>query len=363
MAYYFQLPLITDLTEDQQMALDEVSPIAISGGAGTGKTVVSLWRHIQNIDVLNKSSMITTYTKTLNSYLLNSAKSLSHEAWKYIWTSQVIYTHRGTWKIDEIIIDEAQDLSFEHLQNMKNYANYISYGADFNQQLYEGRVKEDEIKNLFPQNIEYALQQNFRNSYNILNFVKGILPELHISQSTLDELEYENIGLKPIMFIANDLDKEIEKIIELISEFTSDTHNIAILLPFGKDTFSNGKLVKDSVDNYYKALTSQNIECSRYFNEMNTDNIEISNIHITTYKSVKGLEFDTVIIPFMHKFQDYIQKDTFLKIVNEEDYYVAFTRAKTNLYLLSSEKLDFIDNSICEIEFLEKNIDYEDISF
>lgn len=94
MAYFFELPLITDLTEDQQMALDEVNPIAISGGAGTGKTVVSLWRHIQNIDVLNKSSMITTYTKTLHSYLLNSAKSLSNESWKYMDFTSNLYSWR-----------------------------------------------------------------------------------------------------------------------------------------------------------------------------------------------------------------------------------------------------------------------------
>ena len=347
MAYFFELPLITDLTEDQQMALDEVNPIAISGGAGTGKTVVSLWRHIQNIEVLNKSSMITTYTKTLHSYLLNSAKSLSSEAWKYIWTSQVIYTHGGNWKIDEILIDEAQDLTFEHLQNMKNYAQYISYGADFNQQLYETRVEENEIKNLFPDNEEYFLQQNFRNSYHILNFVKGILPELHIPQSTLDELKDDNIGLKPIMFISDDFEKEIEKIVELINEFTSDTHNIAILLPFGRSG-------DESVENYHTLLSNKSINCSKYYNEMNTDNVEISNIHITTYKSAKGLEFDTVIIPFIHKLKDFIRRSQSTK-VNEEDYYVAFTRAKTNLYLMSSEKLDCIDNNICEIEFLEDN--------
>jgi len=364
MAYFFQLPLITDLTEDQQMALDEVNPIAISGGAGTGKTVVSLWRHIQNMETLNKYSVLVTYTKTLGHYLSMSIRAIENQT-KYQSeniqppSSQVFilktFPFTQNWKVYEIIIDEAQDLTFEHLQNMKNYAKHISYGADFNQQLYEGRVKENEIKNLFPSNVGYSLQQNFRNSYHILNFAKAILPNFYIPQNTLDELEDKNIGLQPIMFISDDFEKEIEKIIELINEFKSDTHNIAILLPFGKDTFSNGQQVKDSVDNYYKVLSSKNIDCSRYFNEMKTDNIEISNIHITTYKSVKGLEFDTVIIPFMNKLQDYILKDSFPTVVNEEDYYVAFTRSKTNLYLLSSEKLNFIDNSICEIEFLENN--------
>jgi len=364
MAYFFQLPLITDLTEDQQMALDEVNPIAISGGAGTGKTVVSLWRHIQNMETLNKYSVLVTYTKTLGHYLSMSIRAIENQT-KYQSeniqppSSQVFilkdFPFTQNWKVYEIIIDEAQDLTFSTLQEIKNYGEYTSYGADFNQKLYPETIKENEIKNLFPKNGEYSLQQNFRNSYHILNFAKAVLPNFYIPQNTLDELEYENIGLKPIIFISDNFEKEIEKIIELINEFKSDTHNIAILLPFGKDTFSNGQEVKDSVDNYYKVLSSKNITCSKYFNEMKTDNIEISNIHITTYKSVKGLEFDTLIIPFMNKFQNYIQKDTFPQIVNEEDYYVAFTRAKTNLYLLSSEKLDFIDNTICEIEFLENN--------
>jgi len=364
MAYFFELPLITDLTEDQQMALDEVHPIAISGGAGTGKTVVSLWRHIQNMETLNKYSVLVTYTKTLGHYLSMSIRAIENQTKYQLESTQppssqvfILKTFPFTqnWKVYEIILDEAQDLTFSKLQEIQNYGEHISYGADFNQKLYTETVKEDEIKNLFPTNTEYNLQQNFRNSYHILNFVKAVLPNFHIPQNTLDELEDENIGLKPIMFISDDFEKEVEKIIELIHEFKSDTHNIAVLLPFGKDTFTNGQSVKDSVDNYYKVLSDKGIDCSKYFNEMQTDNITISNIHITTYKSVKGLEFDTVIIPFMNKFQNYVIKDSFPTIVNEEDYYVAFTRAKRNLYLLSSEKLDFIDNSICEIEFLKDN--------
>lgn len=46
--YYFNLPREEDLTIGQQIALEEPNPIAISGGPGTGKSVVSLWRHIRN---------------------------------------------------------------------------------------------------------------------------------------------------------------------------------------------------------------------------------------------------------------------------------------------------------------------------
>jgi superfamily I DNA/RNA helicase len=151
-----------------------------------------------------------------------------------------------------------------------------------------------------------------------------------------------NIGIKPTLFIIKDMKIEIDTIIELINAFKSETHNIAILLPFG----NRGD---ESVENYHTLLTSKGIVCSKYYNEMRTDVTSIENIHITTFKSAKGLEFDTVIIPFFHKCKDFIARSKSTK-VKEEDYYVALTRSKTNLYLISNKELDFIDNNICEIK-------------
>ena len=48
MPYYFYLPVVTHLTVDQQRAVDIPESLALSGGPGTGKSVVCLWRHIRN---------------------------------------------------------------------------------------------------------------------------------------------------------------------------------------------------------------------------------------------------------------------------------------------------------------------------
>ena len=66
--YYFRLPAITQLTIPQQAALNEPKQIALSGGPGTGKSVVSLWRHISNYQK-GKRSLLLTYTTTLKQYL------------------------------------------------------------------------------------------------------------------------------------------------------------------------------------------------------------------------------------------------------------------------------------------------------
>ncbi len=98
MAYFFKLPPITDLTIGQQAALNETNAIAISGGPGTGKSVVCLWRHIRNKNYSTDSnqSLLLTYTKTLETYLAASATSENKKAGDavnrtYWWTTHNAY--------------------------------------------------------------------------------------------------------------------------------------------------------------------------------------------------------------------------------------------------------------------------------
>jgi superfamily I DNA/RNA helicase len=51
-------------------------------------------------------------------------------------------------------------------------------------------------------------------------------------------------------------------------------------------------------------------------------NLEIKNIHVTTFKSAKGLEFDVVILPEFHLINNKFH------IVDWRDWYVGITRTK-----------------------------------
>ena len=46
--YYFSLPPFDNLSESQNQAVIDDNAIALSGGPGTGKSVVSIFRHILN---------------------------------------------------------------------------------------------------------------------------------------------------------------------------------------------------------------------------------------------------------------------------------------------------------------------------
>lgn len=335
MAYFFKLPVITDLTIGQQSALNDPNPVAISGGPGTGKSVVSLWRHIRNYGLGNKRSLLLTYTVTLERYLSASASSENANAGNavnrtYRWSnSPSNYT--------EIIIDEAQDVEIDKYEIIKLYSNAISYGADDQQIVYANKATtQNQLVQLFPNNSNYVLDENFRNSYEIMLFIKALFPNKLISHSTIQDLLAKGRrGNKPIVLITNNnQDKQTKAILDIINQFKSDTHNIAILVP-----------LVNHVTTYFGIIQNAGIKCSKFTNGDGELPI-IENVHITTFKSSKGTEFDTVIIPDFQNMQMNIVQ---LNVINENDYYVALTRARRNLYLICSSQAGFLQNSSQQI--------------
>ena len=337
MAYHFNLPLITQLTIGQQAALNETNAISISGGPGTGKSVVSLWRHIRNYATGSKKSLLLTYTKTLEYYLKATAKSEDANAAvavnrTYRWT----YQNRNAVAspiYDEIIVDEAQDVEHARYEILKKYTNAISYGADDQQSVYPDKAtSQRKLEELFPNNNRYFLDENFRNSYEIMRFSKGLFPGKVIQQSALTNLlEEGRRGPKPVLLVSNhDKEKENQAIIDVIEQFRSATHNIAILVP-----------LQHHVNQYANMIREAGIECSKFSTD-DGDFGEIDNVHVTTFKSSKGAEFDTVIIPDFGAMMSNISN---LRVIAENDYYVGITRAKRNLYLISAFTPGFMERS------------------
>ena len=179
MPYSFKLPIVTDLTIDQRYVLENVNSVAIKGGPGTGKSVVSLWRHIRNHSIGIKKSLLLTYTKSLELYLASSAKSENELASKYVNRTLWWTTHdKGSIIYDEIIIDEAQDIEAHTAEIIKNKTKQVSFGADDIQGLYQGRLKYNELKNIYNPSDEYTLRKNYRNSMPITRFIASLLPDL-----------------------------------------------------------------------------------------------------------------------------------------------------------------------------------------
>ena len=329
MAYYFRLPSLMQLTPSQRAAVNETEQIALSGGPGTGKSVVSIYRHITNHGN-RQHSLLITYTTTLARYLSESCRLNNISAANSVRSAYAGCPKKHE-KFSEVIVDEAQDLGSNYYDSIDGFK--VSYGADNSQILYpDHSSNKAELEGRYPDNVEYVLDQNFRSTYAIMNFARVAFSNAYIPLSTLDKLR-KNPGEKPTLittdgnphFDDSSKEKMKDSIRGIIDEFSSDEHNIAILVPF-----------KKSVKEYDSILVDLDIEHSIFYE----DKIAfpkgcppLGNVHVTTYKSAKGLEFDTVIIP------DFGSMDHLCNLfatVKWNDFYVAVTRARSNLYLFSN---------------------------
>lgn len=341
--FNFGLPKDPDLTPDQRSAINYPNAIALKGGPGTGKSVVSLYRHI----IKNKNGIdcqLLTYTTTLAFYLKKCCKSESTEAANKIdSTYRWLYCNKKNRK--EIIVDEAQDIELDKYAILTNYCSNLSFGADDNQSLYPDQgCTVSELKDKFKSNRAFTLSRNFRNTKKIMKLAFDAFPNANIPLNEIDSCSEE--GNNPFLLISNGSkfdrsnSKQDNAILDIIKEYHADGHNIAILCPSGKD-----------VQYFYDHIHSSYSDCSYYYRQTDSDVgiQEISNIHITTFKSAKGLEFDTVIIPNFHKaFDDnYLGKYR----INWKDYYVGITRARNNLFLISNNSISKIINDV-ELENL-----------
>jgi|TARA_B110000211_G_scaffold146314_1_gene166848 superfamily I DNA/RNA helicase len=339
MAYYFNLPLQNQLTMTQQAALDETDTIALKGGPGTGKSVVCLWRHIINHEIGSTKSLLLTYTKTLECYLKQSAGSHNAEAGASVNRTYMWLSRHASSQYDEIIVDEAQDVNSGKYIQLQKYCNQISFGADDDQGLYDNGCTYLELKSFFPDTEEYLLDQNFRNSKEILNFIRSVFPQIGISQHIINSAPSTN--RKPMVkAVGWDESALINYIVDLINDLTGSTHNIGILVPGKNQINKYFPLIKERLD-------SEGVDCDFTMFESDMGEIDhIGNVHLATFKSSKGLEFDTVIIPNFDSFNWYLQNS---RNTSEKDYYVALTRAKINLYLPCKKESVVGDQSTYEI--------------
>lgn len=346
--YYFVLPSFDDLNDSQKAAVVDKSAIGLSGGPGTGKSVVSLWRHIINYTKENPvNSQLLTFTTTLAYYLKSCCKTKNEQCANAVDSIQNWYYKHAVSK-HEIIIDEAQDMSIEFNKGLLQYSTIVSYGADNQQILKSNSVNSDgsfnldvcspenELEILFKNPI-HRLDKNYRSTQRIMQLAKQFFGEAFIHHQIIDGLSGKVGDLPRLIITGGDLSKQNKAILDIIGQYQSDdVINIGVLQPFANPP-GGGK--EHLTARFYHDLIKEKFDCSYYESSMQ-GLVEIKNIHITPFKSAKGLEFDVVIIPNIHL------AHASYRVVNWRDFFVGVTRAKSQLILLSDNDIPTMTNFV-----------------
>jgi DNA helicase IV len=307
----------------------------ITGRPGSGKTTISLKRLERLVNIPNYKILFITYqillAESLKNGVENNASSKIHRInmWLYQFgifndddTPETFLSRiPANTTFDEVIIDEGQDLEKRFLSVLNSKSRKITVGADNAQKLHSKGtpIREilAELENTNPV-ATVKLNYNYRNSYELYNFARFFVPddEQANNEFILDQMERKPETTPEV--IQSLSEQESDNRLRVIIENNS-TKNIAVVL------FHTG-----DVNKFYKKIQSMGFDCIEYYYGKPIPS-DFKNIIVTTYISVKGLEFEVVIMPEMH-YAFTNNKHT------GNHYYVGCTRAKEKLYLLYSGK-------------------------
>ena len=376
--FRFSLPQITDLTEDQQVAYYPRKSILVSGGPGSGKTVVTIYRFLRGVLEENKN-MLFTFNNALIFSIKGTLRARAEELFGdldeekihevinqqlstfYQWHKDnvayynvnaeldVVERNFKHWaanndRFDELFFDEGQDLPATIYKSAHLLSETVSVGAD-RAQNYRGHYAQDaaeeDIFEAMDMNLDgtewQILKSNFRNTKEVFELAKLFVP------TDLRVLRMDTSGLRrgntPDIRTGLSRHQQLALILQIIE--ANQASNIGILLHFAHEVIS----FKDfMVSNGYSctANATPGKSFSYYCKDiLYADEIalreRVSSPFITTFDSCKGLEFDIVIMPFFDTSRVATTglNNSGRPWVTANHYYVGVTRAKNEIYILS----------------------------
>jgi len=300
----------------------------VKGCAGSGKTILALYRAndiYQQAKAAGKSASFTMiiYTRALQSFIQSGIKELG------IGPRQVIYAKKWDGSlVDHIIIDEAQDFTKTEIDEFLAASNVsIMLYGDTQQQIYDGRMSTEAIAtHLKLPSIE--LLKNYRLPKLIAAFAS------HIGMDKELENKCVKTGFeKPKLKKFNHWQEEIDFIFKEIE--TRNHTDVAILLPFNDKTGGPYNNFHRNIQSVREHLDNHGYRYEYKINDSLVLDFDSELPKLITFHSSKGLQFETVFIPFF----DYPGHDRWFIGNYQMPLYVALTRTYRNLYLTYTERL------------------------
>jgi superfamily I DNA/RNA helicase len=320
----------------------------VKGCAGSGKSILALWKAKQIQDKGQYSYQFIVFTKALKQYMLDGIKQVGinegnvenyHKC--FFWNNVNGKWEKGDWKkgkFDYIIVDEAQDFSEEDIILFsKNAKKALLLYGDSAQQLYtffENRqtVSMEKIAVI----TGYPMEQLVFNH----RLPKKIARLAQYISSTNDDLEgrCKNEGTeKPKILQYASLEAQLDEIAEIIKNRGFEDAGIL---------FRNNDSVKRAYD--YLLKKGLNIEAKIGQDSMSLD-FNSDNPKLMTYHSSKGLQFEAVFLPECTDSEE------------RNPLYVAMTRTYQALYIMYSGNLsnlfDTVPTDLYETSLISNTIE------
>jgi DNA helicase IV len=338
----FKLPNGADLSGEQLdiINLPTTKDWVIKGAPGTGKTVMAIYRAGQASKTSKgKPVLMLVYNRPLMSFISTAVKGtyyknvyvLTYHQWlndiyrEYHLRSVPKVGKDFDWpkvdsdlagigkKYSHIIIDEAQDFSIELLKILKRISDHITCFIDPNQAVEKGKTGTAKAIKAICVESPFTLTKNFRNTKPIRD-----LTALYCKDGV--PAPSNTSGKKPVITLCkpNDFVDLNKKMLAIIKQNKEKDIGIIVNNKSQNKTYESIKNANISklIVQMHKADTKHKIDFDK------------RGVKIVSYGTMKGLEFDIVLLPLFDKIKMEDGGD-----VDTNRVYVALSRPVFELYL------------------------------
>ena len=310
------------MLDDYQMDLLDRTldrSLVVSGCAGSGKSVIALQKAKRIQAKKDGDYTVIVFTKALKDYMQAGRQELGlNDAFYYHWDWK---NRRGMPKADYVIVDEAQDFTREEIQEFINSARKnIFFFGDTAQSIYGGlktTLSMREIGSMLPNADAVPLYFNYRLPKPIAKVTQTYVG---VGVDPYRERTYKSTENQKPRFIRYSSEEDQIKAIARIIKARNLT-DVGILVPHNEAIPKMSQLLNDQGINH-EIRYNDRVD---FHNNIDTLNFDSTNPKLMTYHSAKGLQFETVFLPFVES----ADSDDLRKSL-----YVAMTRTYRNLYVM-----------------------------
>jgi superfamily I DNA/RNA helicase len=221
---------------------------------------------------------------------------------------------------DFVMVDEGQDLTAEAFELINLVAEHVTVCVDHKQQIYEVGSTEDEILDrLGLRRRNLSLLSTFRCTPYIVDLASRLVEDPVQRQENIRQCRITQNGREtPLLYIAKDLEDEMDRLAEVLRTRLGMGERVAILTPRTRQMFGVAKgLGERGID----------VETKRVLD------FTSNRPKVMPYPSAKGLTFDSVLMPRLT--DKSFEKEDDERV--ERLLFVGITRAMKWVYMSSTD--------------------------
>ncbi|MEX5237103.1 AAA family ATPase [Kocuria arenosa] len=350
-----KLPAFEDLSKEQDLIfnLGLDGNYLISGPPGTGKSVMALYR-TQALTFDDREPSVLMYSKVLKQYTEQAANEMgvagyvtTFHSWfckfwrKYYRTSvpslpgnpfdfdwaQIVQEFMTNppelGSLVDLIVDEGQDLSLDFYRIARFVAENITVFADENQQLFDNNTTLREIETGIGAREHLVLRGNYRNTVEIA----AVAAKYYSGTPTGIPDPPERHGDKPSLRRYASTGEFTDFVARYVKARTHLTIGIAC-----PNQTTQLQLYRELRKRKLRIPVQQYISRNRQNSVLDFTSPAVTLVH---YKSLKGLEFDTLFVPELQQ----VTVDA-TSAATRMMFYVVMSRARNELHLSWSGSSD-----------------------